>query len=188
MTDLAAAITRVRRACEAPIHDDLTGATDSVDLIAICAAASRTEQAEREIMQQRELMPCFSDGVPIMQKDWDKAQADSEQLREALKWCSRSADFSEGGQAREAWLRIVFPLLAARIVVEPLARKEKLGLVRISEETSIDAYGADWKSEVSRLLLRLVQHVHSPALGSLDLRDVDLTPIQAAASRAKEKP
>ena len=30
---------------------------------------------------------------------------------EALIWCSGSADFAEGGQAREGWLKICQPLL-----------------------------------------------------------------------------
>ena len=46
----------------------------ALDLLA--EAEKRAERAEREIMHQRELMPCFSDGVPIMQHDWDKAQAE----------------------------------------------------------------------------------------------------------------
>jgi hypothetical protein len=32
-------------------------------------------------------------------------------LRDALIWCSGSADFNEGGIAREGWLKICAPLL-----------------------------------------------------------------------------
>lgn len=34
--------------------------------------------------------------------------------REALQWCSGSADFAPGGKAREGWLRIAQPLLDAK--------------------------------------------------------------------------
>ena len=30
---------------------------------------------------------------------------------EALQWCSGSADFNEGGVAREGWLKVCAPLL-----------------------------------------------------------------------------
>jgi len=33
-----------------------------------------------------------------------------EKLLDALRWCSGSADFGEGGQAREGWLILVQPL------------------------------------------------------------------------------
>ena len=32
-------------------------------------------------------------------------------MRDALRWCSGSADFQEGGQARKGWLKICKPLL-----------------------------------------------------------------------------
>jgi len=32
-------------------------------------------------------------------------------LEEALIWCSGSADFGDGGQAREGWLKLCAPLL-----------------------------------------------------------------------------
>jgi hypothetical protein len=44
------------------------------------------------------------------------------------------------------------------------------------------ANDADWKREVSRLLIALVQHVNSPALGSLNLNAIDLAPILAATA------
>ena len=34
-----------------------------------------------------------------------------EKFRKALQWCSGSADFGHGGQAREGWLKICDPLL-----------------------------------------------------------------------------
>ena len=34
-----------------------------------------------------------------------------DKFREALMWCSGSADFGEGGQAREGWLKICQPLI-----------------------------------------------------------------------------
>lgn len=34
-----------------------------------------------------------------------------ERLTEALIWCSGSADFGEGGIAREGWLKLCAPLL-----------------------------------------------------------------------------
>ena len=34
-----------------------------------------------------------------------------EQLRSALRWCSGSADFHEGGDAEEGWRTICEPLL-----------------------------------------------------------------------------
>jgi len=41
-----------------------------------------------------------------------KAQAaEIERLRGALQWCSGSADFNEGGIAREGWLTLCAPLL-----------------------------------------------------------------------------
>ena len=33
------------------------------------------------------------------------------QAVEALQWCSGSADFNEGGVAREGWLKVCAPLL-----------------------------------------------------------------------------
>lgn len=41
------------------------------------------------------------------------AEKDAEiaRLREALIWCGGSNDFSEGGVAREGWLKVCTPLL-----------------------------------------------------------------------------
>ena len=48
-----------------------------------------------------------------------KAQAaEIERLREALQWCSGSADFNEGGVAREGWLKLCAPLLTGSATVE----------------------------------------------------------------------
>lgn len=35
----------------------------------------------------------------------------AKRLEEALLWCSGSADFTEGGVAREGWLKVCAPLL-----------------------------------------------------------------------------
>lgn len=41
----------------------------------------------------------------------NEAEARAERLEEALIWCSGSADFNEGGFAREGWLKLCAPLL-----------------------------------------------------------------------------
>lgn len=38
-------------------------------------------------------------------------KARAERLEAALQWCSGSADFNEGGVAREGWLKLCAPLL-----------------------------------------------------------------------------
>lgn len=38
--------------------------------------------------------------------------------REALIWCGGSADFNEGGQAREGWLKICRPLINGKLPSE----------------------------------------------------------------------
>lgn len=43
----------------------------------------------------------------------EAAEARVKRLEEALLWCSGSNDFNEGGVAREGWLKICAPLLAA---------------------------------------------------------------------------
>lgn len=40
------------------------------------------------------------------------AEARVKVLKDALLWCSGSDDFSEGGRAREGWLKICAPLIA----------------------------------------------------------------------------
>ncbi len=45
-------------------------------------------------------------------KEINDLKAQVTALREALSWCSGSADFGEGGQAREGWLKLCEPLLA----------------------------------------------------------------------------
>ena len=47
----------------------------------------------------------------IMQAITEQEQAELQAMREALQWCSGSADFQEGGQARKGWLKICKPLL-----------------------------------------------------------------------------
>ena len=41
----------------------------------------------------------------------ESMQAEILDLKEALIWCSGSADFGEGGQARAGWLKTCEPLL-----------------------------------------------------------------------------
>lgn len=41
----------------------------------------------------------------------EQLAATCERLEEALLWCSGSADFTEGGVAREGWLKVCAPLL-----------------------------------------------------------------------------
>lgn len=43
--------------------------------------------------------------------DEEALEAKLEELRQALLWCSGSADFNEGGVAREGWLKVCAPLL-----------------------------------------------------------------------------
>ncbi len=41
----------------------------------------------------------------------DDRDAKLAKAMEALQWCSGSADFNEGGVAREGWLKVCAPLL-----------------------------------------------------------------------------
>ncbi|KKK73334.1 hypothetical protein LCGC14_2894880 [marine sediment metagenome] len=41
-----------------------------------------------------------------------EAEADYVALLDALRWCSGSPDFNEGGQAREGWIKLCNPLLS----------------------------------------------------------------------------
>lgn len=41
----------------------------------------------------------------------EELTAKLEEFRHALLWCSGSADFNEGGVAREGWLKVCAPLL-----------------------------------------------------------------------------
>lgn len=45
-------------------------------------------------------------------------EAKLDKFIEALIWCSGSPDFNDGGQAREGWLKLCAPLLAALIAQE----------------------------------------------------------------------
>jgi len=51
-------------------------------------------------------------------------EARERELVGALQWCSGSADFNEGGVAREGWLKGCAPLLRAIAAGEPAAREE----------------------------------------------------------------
>ncbi len=46
-------------------------------------------------------------------EDVDILEIEVKRLKAALQWCSGSADFGHGGQARIGWLRVCAPLLRA---------------------------------------------------------------------------
>lgn len=48
--------------------------------------------------------------------EYASLKAERDALHDALRWCSGSADFAPGGQAREGWQRQVAPLLAERMI------------------------------------------------------------------------
>ena len=51
---------------------------------------------------------------PLHKQAADRIEALTDKLAkavEALQWCSGSADFNEGGVAREGWLKVCAPLL-----------------------------------------------------------------------------
>ena len=49
----------------------------------------------------------------------ERLRAALEESREALMWCSGSADFGAGGKAREGWLKICEPLLRRKALEQP---------------------------------------------------------------------
>lgn len=55
-----------------------------------------------------------------------------DQYLEALRWCGGSADFGDGGQAREGWLKICDPLLPSDLddieLLSAVGRLESMGL------------------------------------------------------------
>ena len=51
--------------------------------------------------------------------------AEREELLDALRWCSGSPDFNEGGQARDGWQKICAPLLAREAVNSPATTTTK---------------------------------------------------------------
>ena len=86
-----------------------------------------TDEQLIERMRQVEWGPCqlAADRIEALVKERDAAkqialvsivhgqdaEARAERLEEALLWCSGSADFHEGGVAREGWLKVCAPLL-----------------------------------------------------------------------------
>lgn len=68
---------------------------------------------------------CMADRIETLVKERDEAiskraaweleakiyQARADRLKAALFWCSGSADFNDGGVAREGWLKVCAPLL-----------------------------------------------------------------------------
>ena len=63
-------------------------------------------------------IPCTScapgqqyDDLATIARDAERLQEEREELVDALRWCSGSADFAPEGQAREGWQRVVQPLL-----------------------------------------------------------------------------
>lgn len=63
----------------------------------------------------------FRDAERFVEAVADRIEAQAaeiERLREALQWCSGSADFNEGGIAREGWLKLCAPLLTGSATVK----------------------------------------------------------------------
>ena len=56
-------------------------------------------------------IPSPSPTEPATQRQVSKDCDTIKAMRDALRWCSGSADFQEGGQARKGWLKICKPLL-----------------------------------------------------------------------------
>ena len=76
------------------------------------AAANRIKELKAELAGGN--LP-----VKFVRADLYEAQAaEIERLREALQWCSGSADFNEGGIAREGWLKLCAPLLTGSTTVK----------------------------------------------------------------------
>ena len=67
------------------------------------------EQLGREVNMARYGQPDFA--WSIHEDAMADLEAKLEELRQALLWCSGSADFNEGGVAREGWLKVCAPLL-----------------------------------------------------------------------------
>lgn len=53
----------------------------------------------------------FVDLAVSYRNERDAARAKLAEFRHALLWCGGSADFNEGGVAREGWLKVCAPLL-----------------------------------------------------------------------------
>ena len=90
------------------------------DLIAMARLAQRDER-----MSSGALYGDLADRIEALIAERDEAnkrgdawrfRADIAEVKlakavEALQWCSGSADFNEGGVAREGWLKVCAPLL-----------------------------------------------------------------------------
>lgn len=90
--------------------------------------ADRAEKAERELATIRSAFPLAARLMTAeeISADWrrqhaeklsaeaerDALRAELAKFRDALTWCSGSADFGHGGAAREGWLSLCEPLLA----------------------------------------------------------------------------
>jgi hypothetical protein len=77
-------------------------------------AAARIEAliAERNDWESHAIYNAeFVDLAFSYRNERNAARAKLEELRQALLWCSGSADFNEGGVAREGWLKVCAPLL-----------------------------------------------------------------------------
>lgn len=51
---------------------------------------------------------CIAQAVELNIRE---VKEENHKLRQALRWCGGSTDFSPGGQAHEGWVKIVAPLL-----------------------------------------------------------------------------
>jgi len=77
----------------------------------------------------------WPDGEFVMYDDIKHLPQLIEKLREALMWCSGSADFGEGGKARVGWLKCCEPLLRGDIKhllprPDPMSKEEAEKLVK----------------------------------------------------------
>ena len=70
-----------------------------------------------------------------------QAEADVGALLDALRWCSGSPDFNEGGQARKGWIKLCNPLLATpHPHADLLAENERLREVEQTGQVLINQF------------------------------------------------
>ena len=74
---------------------------DRIEALTEQLAAARQDAKEAEAYAEE------------LEKDRDALDAKLAEFRHALLWCGGSADFNEGGVAREGWLKVCAPLLKA---------------------------------------------------------------------------
>ena len=79
------------------------------DLLSITADRIEALIAERDEAMQ--LLKTLSNMNGDLSRDLYKTKLLLAKAVEALLWCSGSADFNEGGVAREGWLKVCAPLL-----------------------------------------------------------------------------